>query len=213
MELKLQKRLAAHILGCSKKRVVFRPERLEDIKEAITKTDIRLLIGEGAIRSRPEKGVSRVRANQRKRQERKGLRKGEGKRKGSLKARQPPKQVWMRKVRAQRKFISELRSKQLIAPVVYRDLYKKAKGGFFRSINHIKIYLNERDLITRKKQEKQTEKKTEKKPATEKKQKEKKQEKARNQEKTKTTEKKKTSKPKSKKAEAKKSSKAKKAKK
>ena len=40
MNLNLQKRLAANVIGCSEKRVVFDPSRLEDIKEAITKTDI-----------------------------------------------------------------------------------------------------------------------------------------------------------------------------
>ena len=80
MNLSLQKRLAATVIGCSEKRVVFDPGRLEDIKEAITKTDIRLLVGERAIKERPKKSVSRVRANKRRTQKRKGLRKGEGRR-------------------------------------------------------------------------------------------------------------------------------------
>ena len=44
--LNVQKRLAAQILKCGRNRVRFDPDRLEDIKEAITKTDIRSLIGE-----------------------------------------------------------------------------------------------------------------------------------------------------------------------
>ena len=62
VKLKLQKRLAASILGCSEKRIVFDTDRLEDIKEAITKLDIRSLIADKAIKAKPIKGVSRVRA-------------------------------------------------------------------------------------------------------------------------------------------------------
>ena len=62
MMLKLQKRLAADVLGCSEKRVLFDQDRLEDIKEAITKLDIRSLIADGTIREKPIKGISRARA-------------------------------------------------------------------------------------------------------------------------------------------------------
>ena len=44
MELKVQKRLSAQVMGCSEKRVIFDPARLNDIKEAITKKDIKLLV-------------------------------------------------------------------------------------------------------------------------------------------------------------------------
>jgi len=145
--LKLQKKLAANVLGCSEKRVVFDPARLEDIKEAITKTDIRLLIGEGSIKERPMIGVSRGRANKRRIQKRKGLRRGEGSRKGKTTARESRKEAWMKKVRAQRRFLSYLRSNRLIKPDVYKQLYTKSKGGFFRNINHIKLYINEHKLF------------------------------------------------------------------
>ena len=149
MRLNLQKRLAANILGCSKKRVLFDPTRLEDIKEAITKTDIRLLIGERAIKEAPKKGVSRARANKRKVQKSKGLRKGEGSRKGKSTARESKKQAWIKRIRAQRKFIKNLKKKALIKPEVYKELYTKSKGGFFRSVNHIKLYLSEHKLFLR----------------------------------------------------------------
>lgn len=145
MKLTLQKRLAAIVMKCSAKRVIFDPARLEDIKEAITKTDIRLLVGEGAIKERQKKGVSRVRANKRKIQRAKGLRKGGGHRKGKATARESKKEVWMRTVRAQRTFLKKLRF--YLEPTVFRQLYAKSKGGFFRSINHIKIYVRENNMI------------------------------------------------------------------
>ncbi|MBN2052192.1 50S ribosomal protein L19e [Candidatus Woesearchaeota archaeon] len=147
MMLKLQKRLASIILHCSPKRIVFDPARLEDIKEAITKTDIRLLIGEGVISRRQEVGVSRVRANKRKRQKSKGLRRGEGSRKGKATARLPKKEKWINSIRAQRKFLKYLKHNSLITQKAFKELYLKSKGGFFRSIKHIKLYLNEHNLI------------------------------------------------------------------
>jgi large subunit ribosomal protein L19e len=147
MILKLQKRLAATVLNCSPKRVVFDPARLEDIKEAITKTDIRLLVGEGAISERPERGVSRFRANKRKRQKSKGLRKGEGSRKGKATARRPKKQAWMDRIRAQRKFLKYLKENSLLKPGAFKELYVKSKGGFFRSIKHIKLHIHEHELM------------------------------------------------------------------
>jgi len=147
MMLKLQKRLAASILHCSPKRVVFDPARLEDIKEAITKTDIRLLVGEGAITGRPQKGVSRGRANKLKTQKSKGLRKGAGSKKGKATARRPRKKAWMDRIRAQRKFLKHLRNSALIKHEAFKELYSKSKGGYFRSIKHIKIYINEHDLF------------------------------------------------------------------
>ncbi len=147
MILKLQKRLAASVLNCSPKRVVFDPARLEDIKEAITKTDIRLLLGEGAISERPEKGVSRFRANKRKRQKSKGLRRGEGSRKGKATAHRPKKEAWMNRIRAQRNFLKYLKENNLLKPGAFKELYVKSKGGFFRSIKHIKLHIHEHDLM------------------------------------------------------------------
>ena len=149
MRLTLQKRLAAGILGCSEKRVVFDSARLEDVKEAITKTDIRLLIGEGAVKEKPKAGVSRVRANIRKTQRSKGLRKGEGRRKGKATARESRKDAWMKRIRAQRKFLKHLKKKELIKPTVFKELYTKSKGGFFRSIKHIKLHLEENKLFSK----------------------------------------------------------------
>jgi len=147
MKLTLQKRLAAEVLGCSEKRVSFDPARLEDIKEAITKTDIRLLVGEGVIREKPVKGVSRGRANKRKVQKSKGLRKGEGSRKGKATARVSKKEEWIKRMRTQRKFLKYLKLKGLIKKTGFKELYTKSKGGFFRSTKHIKLYLQENKLL------------------------------------------------------------------
>ena len=144
MKVNNQKRLAAQILKCSKKRIRFDPNRLSDIKEAITKVDIRGLIKDKVITKIPAKGVSRGRARKRLVQRRKGKQKGEGSRKGSRGARLPRKREWINKIRAQRELLKKLKEKKIIDDKLYRELYLKSKGGFFRSKRHIKLYLEER---------------------------------------------------------------------
>jgi large subunit ribosomal protein L19e len=145
MNLKTQKKQAAKVLKASKNRVFFDPERLEDIKEAITKTDIRGLISEGAIKKYQKKGTSHVRIVKHNSQRRKGLRKGPSTRKGKKTINK--KKVWMQKVRTLRAFLRELRESKLIKKETYTDLYLKVKGNYFRSKRHIKIYLEDNKLI------------------------------------------------------------------
>ncbi|MBT5022110.1 50S ribosomal protein L19e [Candidatus Woesearchaeota archaeon] len=150
MKLNLQKKLAAAIMRCSPKKIWCDPDSMSEIKESITKSDIKKSIGVGLIRVKPTKGVSRVRARKQKNQKKKGLRKGVGSRKGKQTARAPKKEKWMNKIRVQRDFLKELRSKEYLTPTNYRNLYLKAKGGFFRSKRHIKIYIEEHKLVEQK---------------------------------------------------------------
>jgi large subunit ribosomal protein L19e len=146
--MNIQKRLASQVLKASHKRVKFDNERLADIKEAITKVDVRQLINEGAITRVQKRGVSRARARNIQKQKAKGRRKGTGSRKGKDTSRLSRKNLWMNTIRSQREFIKELKDKKLIANNTYRELYRKSKGGFFRSTRHIKIYLEDNKLFT-----------------------------------------------------------------
>ena len=51
----LQKRLAAQVLKVGQSKVWLDPEHLKEIKEAITKADIRKLIMKGWIKAKKEK--------------------------------------------------------------------------------------------------------------------------------------------------------------
>lgn len=147
MNLSTQKKIAAKVLKISPKRVKVDPTRAEDLKEAITKTDIRGLIGDGAIKKVQKSGVSRARANKTLRQKAKGQQNGPGSRKGKKTTHVPKKATWMVKIRTQRAFLQELKVKKLIDTKIFTDLYRKTKGGFFRSKNHIKLYIDEHRLI------------------------------------------------------------------
>ena len=145
--MKLQKRLGASVLGVGKSRVKCDPVNHDVIKEGITKTDVRKLIRDGVIRVLPARGISKGRAKVRAAQKRKGRRRGFGLRKGRATARQNPKRTWMNKIRAQRRLLSELKETKLITIKDYHTLYYKAKGGFFRSVGHIKLYIKEHNLL------------------------------------------------------------------
>lgn len=147
MKLTVQKRLASRIMGTGKKRVRFDPNRLEEVKDAITASDLRGLVTEGAITSTQKKGVSRGRARKISEQKKKGRRKGQGSRKGKKTARTGRKDTWIIKIRLQRKLLQDYKEKGTISQETYTMLYRKAKGGFFRSKRHLTVYIEEQGLI------------------------------------------------------------------
>lgn len=147
MSLKLQKRLSASLFKVGKNKIRFDESKLDEIKDAITKSDIRKLIGKKAIFVERKNEQSRYRARLNIIQKRKGRRKGIGSRKGRSTARMPSKKLWMTRIRIQRALLKKLRDKKLLTSKIYRELYNKAKGGFFRNKRHLKIYLQEHNII------------------------------------------------------------------
>ena len=147
MNLGSKKKMAARVLGVSPKRVKIDPSSSQDVSEAITRGDLRNLVGSKVIVKEQKKGSSRVRARKTLTQKRKGRQSNAGSRKGKHGARANPKETWMAKVRLQRKFIKELKDKEKIEAKTYRNLYNKVKGGFFRNKRHIKLYLEENKLF------------------------------------------------------------------
>ncbi len=141
MDLRFQRRLAAQILDCGVNRVWIDPNALEDVAAAATKDDIRELIEKGVIKRKPIQGVSRARINKRRAQRRKGRRRGHGRRKGKKTARLSRKRAWIIRVRALRKRLRELKQQNVIDRRTYRILYRKVKGGEFRSVSHLDAYV------------------------------------------------------------------------
>ncbi|MEM4263113.1 MAG: 50S ribosomal protein L19e, partial [Thermoplasmata archaeon] len=89
----------------------------------------------------PEKGVSRGRARHAESQKAKGRRKGHGSRKGTANARRPTKKHWEQTIRALRRRLREHRDEGRITKAIYREYYRKAKGGMFRNIAHLDSHL------------------------------------------------------------------------
>src|SRR5512136_4914 len=140
-DLASQKRIVASILRCGVNRVWFDPERLTDIENAISREDLRGLVTDGAIKARQKKGVSRGRARAKIAKRSYGHCKGPGRRKGAAGARNASKRAWIQKIRAIRKALIGLRDAGTIDRHMYRILYRKAAGGQFRSVAHMKAQL------------------------------------------------------------------------
>ncbi|MEK6841491.1 MAG: 50S ribosomal protein L19e [Nanoarchaeota archaeon] len=147
MNLRNKKRIAKSLFNVGNERIWIDPNKLKEVKEAITKKDIKNLVKQGIIFIKKKHGQSKFRIRKARLQIRKGRGKGIGSRKGAANARLSRKLQWMIKIRNQKDLLKSLRSKSLISKRTYRLLYKKAKGGFFRSKRHIQIYLNEHKLI------------------------------------------------------------------
>ena len=146
MMLNTQKRIAATILKCSPSKVVFDTEKLTEIKDALTKQDMRTLVESGVVKKARSNEQSRVRARLRAAQRSKGRQRGHGTRKGSANSRLPRKRAWIGKIRLQRSLLKKWREKKEISKKNYRDLYMKAKGGFFRSKRHVELYVSEHGM-------------------------------------------------------------------
>ncbi len=134
MNLRSKRRLAASVLGVGEDRIIFDPEAEDLIQDAITRSTIRGLIGMGAIKIAPEKGVSRGRARTRAKARRA---RGPGSFSGARKSRTPRKQMWVTKVRALRWRLKVARDRGQLSKELYWKLYRQVKGGQVRNVKQL----------------------------------------------------------------------------
>ncbi len=148
-KLKLQKKLAASILKIGKSRVWINPdkEKQKDIQAAITRADVKKLIKKKDIKTKPKKVRKPKTAKEKKRR-----RKGPGSRKGSKYARLSKKKRWMSTVRPLRGMLKGLKDEGSIDNETYRRLYMLVKGGQFRSRSHMRLYMEQHDMLKSKKE-------------------------------------------------------------
>jgi large subunit ribosomal protein L19e len=135
LNLKSKRRLAASVLGVGKDRVIFNDEYSDLIQDAITRSTIRGLVGFGAIKAAPEKGVSRGRFRTKSKKAKRG--RSSGSTEGTAFARNPRKDMWISKVRALRWRLKVAKERKDISPEAYRRLYKQVKGGQVRGVKHL----------------------------------------------------------------------------
>jgi len=143
MSLKSQRRLAAEILKVGQNRVWIDPERIDEVEVAITREEIKTLIHEKTIQAMLKTGVSRSRARILHEKKKKGLRKGPGKR---SKSRMSKKESWMKKIRALRRRLKELKEKRIITDGTYRQFYILAGSGVFESTAALERRIKAKDL-------------------------------------------------------------------
>ncbi len=130
MNLRKKRELAARTLGVGKEKLVFTRSRLEEIKEAITKQDIKDLVQEGAIRIKPPKG--RRKTVKRKR------RRGPGKIKKTVRNRKKGYVIITRKLRS---YAKEMENQGLVSREQVREIRKNIRNRGFKTKAHLKEHI------------------------------------------------------------------------
>ena len=130
MKLGTKKELAAKTFKVGKKRITFVNERLSEIKEAISKEDLRGLKESGAIKIKEIKGrkVNVKRKNKR----------GTGKVKLKVNKRKQEYVIITRKLRS---YVFELRKQGKLTPEEVKDIRKKIRNRAFKSKANLKNYI------------------------------------------------------------------------
>src|SRR3989338_2852108 len=127
MNLGKKKILAAKTLGVGLGRITFNNERLAEIKEAITKQDIKDLYRDGAISVREIKGQRKI--------ERRKLRRRPGSIKKKIRNR---KRSYMMITRKSRAYIGQLRKQGKLSTEDFMLLRKEIRARMFKDRVHLK---------------------------------------------------------------------------
>lgn len=129
MKLHKKKKLAARSLGVGKERIAFNPERLEEIKEAITRQDFYDLLQSKALFVHEPLG---------RRKKEKLRKRGPGKMRKKVRQRKRTYLLLTRKLRA---YVGELLNQERISKEEHRSIRKQIRARVFKSKSHLQNLL------------------------------------------------------------------------
>ncbi|MBM3895566.1 MAG: 50S ribosomal protein L19e [Thaumarchaeota archaeon] len=142
VNLRAKKRLVSRILGVGSNRVKFDSDHLDDIADAITRSNIRSLLSANTIKIKPIVGTSRGRAQLKRIQKHKRGTK-QGSKKGKKGARVGKKEVYVNKVRSLRHILKVSKDRKDITNKEFWELYKKVGGNTVRNKAHLITLIEE----------------------------------------------------------------------
>jgi large subunit ribosomal protein L19e len=128
VSLKTQKRLAASVLKCGRRRVWIDPNEADQVSQANSRQSIRKLVKDGLVMKRKNIVHSRARARLHAEAKRKGRHTGFGRRKGTREGRMPTKILWIRRQRVLRRLLRKYREAGKVDRTLYHKFYLAAKG-------------------------------------------------------------------------------------
>lgn len=132
MKLESKKDLVARALNVGKNRIIFNQARLSELKEAITKQDIRDLKESGAIHIKEIRG----RKTKTKRKTRK--------RYGSIRKKvKGGKTQYITITRKLRSYLAYLKKTNQISSEKYKEIRKEIKASAFKNLSHMKERLSQ----------------------------------------------------------------------
>ena len=132
MKLENKKELASRTLGIGKDRIIFNPSRLKEIKEAITKQDIKDLVSSNAILLKEIKGRKKVERRKTRR------------RAGSIRKKiKHGKRKYIILTRKFRSYLKQLRRKEEISEELYIKLRQEIRASMYKDLSHLKERLKE----------------------------------------------------------------------
>ncbi len=142
VNLRTKKRLVSRVSGVGVHRIRFDVDSLDEIADAITRSNIRGLITANKITFKPIVGTSRGRARKKQIQKKKrGA--GQGSKKGKKGARVGKKQVYVKKVRSLRYILGVAKDRKEITNKQFWELYKKVGGNTVRNKAHLRTLMVE----------------------------------------------------------------------
>jgi large subunit ribosomal protein L19e len=133
--LRLQKRLAAETMNVGLNRVWFDYDRINEIKEAITKSDVEALIKDGAIKKKSVQGVKRRAGREREMRKKKGRGRGTGRKRMTIIRK---KKGYAYRIRKIRKHLNVLKNAKIITKSESGKLRRLAKAGIIKNKKDIR---------------------------------------------------------------------------